>query len=181
MKNLLSLFLIAFSFEVLAVGRLDFSYGYFAINAKTKDNSSNVSAPYAANLAYLYPFKEKTQLNIGYTVLFTDVSGTDKGYGVNLGVNYFPLHSAKNETLKNEYFEVERNTKWKPYVGLGFYQREFQSIKNSYAGLGLSTGVEHYFDKFMSFKGEIRTIALSGSNDSSASELNAFVGVIVKI
>jgi len=181
MKSLLSLFLILFCFKAMAVGRLDLSYGYFSINSKTADKTSSISSPIATNLAYLYPINEKIQLNFGYTVLFTDFAGSDKAYGVNLGFNYFPILSAKNEVFKNELIDIERFSDWKPYLGLGFYQREFQSIKNSYAGLGLNTGVERYFNKLMSFKAELRTIALTGSNESSATELNAFLGVIFKI
>jgi hypothetical protein len=181
MKNLLSLIFILCSFNAFAIGRLDLSYGYFSINSKTTEKSTSISNPAAANLAYLLPFGEKTQLNMGYTVLLADMSGSDKAYGLNVGVNYFPISSSLNEKLKSDDFEVERYEIWKPYIGLGFYQREFQSIKNSYAGFGINPGIERYFDKLMSFKGELRYIALSGSNESTATEINAFLGVIFKI
>ena len=181
MKSLLSFFLFFISYKALAIGRLDLSYGYFSINSKTEDKTSSISSPTAFNIAYLYTISEKTQINVGYSILLADASGSDKAYGVNLGFNYFPVNSAKNEVFKNELIDIERFTLWKPYIGLGFYQREFQSIKNSYAGIGINAGLERYFSKLMSFKGELRMIGLSGSNESSATELNAFLGVIFKI
>lgn len=181
MKNLLSLIFILMSFNAFAIGRLDLSYGYFSINSKTTEKSTSISNPTAANLAYLLPFGEKAQLNFGYTILLADYSGSDKAYGLNVGINYFPISSSKNEKLKDEHFDVERYQIWKPYVGIGFYQREFQSIKNSYAGIGINPGIERYYDKSMSFKGELRYIALTGSNESTATEINAFLGVIFRI
>jgi hypothetical protein len=181
MKNLLKTFLILYSFEALAVGRLDFSYGYFSINAKTKDKSGSLSSPTAANLAYLYSITEKIALNVGYTILLADLAASDKGYGLNMGFNYYLFSSSKNEKLINDNIEVERYQLWRPYTGFGFYQRDFQSIKDSYAGFGLSLGTERYYNKDMSFKGEIRTIALSGSNEASAFEVNAFFGVLFNI
>ena len=191
MKNLLSLFIILFSFKAMAVGRVDFSYGFYSISSKpgkTTSTSSTkaqkgaaVSGPYMFNLAYLFPVADKVQLNLGYSVLLADVSGTDKGYGFNFGVNYFILGSAKNEILKNDSIDVERFEIWKPYAGFGFYQRDFQSIENSYAGFGINGGVERYYTKNMSFKGELRYISLSGSNSSIATEINAILGVIFVI
>ena len=181
MKSLLSFFLILFSYKAMALGRLDFSYGYFSISSKSGDKTTNISSPTAANLAYLLAFGEKAQLNIGYSVLFADMAGSDKGYGVNVGMNYFPFNSSKNEKLKDEHFDVERFELWKPFVGLGFYQREFQSIKNSYAGFGSNLGIERYYDKLMSFKAELRYIALAGASEAKATELNAFLGIIFKI
>ena len=181
MKSLLSLFLILFCFKAMAVGRLDLSYGYFSINSKTSEKTSSISSPTAANVAYLYSISEKSQLNIGYSILLADASGSDKGYGLNVGLNFFPLNSSKDERFKSESLDVERFEIWKPFAGLGFYQREFQSIKNSYAGFGLNIGVERYFTKVMSFKGEIRTIALAGANSAEATEFNSFLGVIFKI
>lgn len=173
----------------MAVGRIDFSYGYYSINSKAEKkttstsssdsgNSASVSGPYMFNLAYLLPVADKFQLNIGYSVLLADIAGTDKGYGLNVGFNYFLLGSAKNENLKNDAIDVERFEIWKPYTGIGFYQRDFQSIKNSYAGFGINGGVERYYTKDVSFKGELRYISLSGANSVIATEMNAIFGII---
>lgn len=165
----------------MALGRLDFSYGYFSISSKSAGKTTNISSLTAANLAYLSPFGDKAQLNIGYSVLLADMSGSDKGYGVNVGMNYFPFNSSKNEILKDEIFHIERFEIWKPYVGAGFYQRDFQSTKNSYAGFGGNIGIERYYNKTLSLKTELRYITLTGSNSSTVKEINAFLGVIFRI
>ncbi len=181
MKNLLSLFLICFSFQALAIGQLDLSYGYFSINSKTQEKSASISSPTAANIGYQLPVSENLQFLIGYSLLLADISASDKGYGLNVGVNYFPVSSSKNEEFKSDLIHVIRHEIWKPFVGLGFYQREFQSIKNSYAGFGVNGGVERFLNKTMSLKGELRAIALAGSNEAEALEFNSFLGVIFKI
>ena len=165
----------------MAIGRLDFAFGYFTLKSNSGEKTTNISNLGAANLAYLHPFGEKTQLNLGYSVLLADSSASDKGYGLNVGINYYPVSSAKNEKYKDDQFEIERFEMWKPFVGIGFYQRDFQSIKNSYAGFGINAGIERYFDKFMSLKAELRYIALAGANEATASEASALLGVIFKI
>jgi hypothetical protein len=192
MKNLLSLFIILFTFEAMAVGRIDLSYGFYSLNSKASNKTTSttsseaaksaaVSGPYLFNLAYLLPVADKVQVNLGYSVLLADIAGTDKGYGLNVGFNYFILGSAKNENLKNDAIDVERFEIWKPYTGMSFYQRDFQSIKNSYAGFGINGGVERYYTKDVSFKGELRYISLSGTNSAIATEINAIFGIILVI
>lgn len=190
MKSLLSLLIFILSFDASALGRIDFSYGFYSINSKPgktsttatdANKSASISGPYLFNLAYLLPVADKVQLNFGYSVLLADISGTDKGYGINVGLNYFITSSAKNENLKNDSIDVQRFEIWKPYAGFGFYQRDFQSIKNSFAGFGLNGGVERYYTKDMSFKAELRYISLSGTNSSIATEINAILGVIFVI
>ena len=88
-KKLLSIFIFVICGNVFASGRLDFSYGYFSINSKADNKETKVSNPSAMNVAYLYPILEKLHLNFGYSVLLADFSGSDKGYGLNLGFNYY--------------------------------------------------------------------------------------------
>jgi len=190
MKSLLSFFIIFLSFDAFALGRIDFSYGFYSINSTAGESSTtttdaktsaSVSGPYLFNLAYLVPVTDKVQLNLGYSVLLADISGTDKGFGVNVGFNYFFTSSAKNENFKNDSIYVERFELWKPYAGLGFYQRDFQSIKNSFAGFGVNGGVERYYTKDMSLKAELRYLSLSGTNSTIATEINAMLGIIFVI
>jgi hypothetical protein len=181
MKNLLKLSLLLLSTSAIAKGRLDFSYGYFSINSKTEEQAATISNPTAFNAAYLYNLNEKTSLNFGYSLLLADFAASDKGYGFNMGVNYYPLSAAINEKFNNSDIEVERFEIWKPYLGFGFYQRNFQSIKDSYAGFGLTLGVERFYTKKLSFKSEIRIISLSGSNEAKATELNALFGLIYSL
>ncbi len=180
-KKLLSIFIFILCGNAFALGRLDFSYGYFSIKSKADNKETSVSNPSAMNVAYLFPIMEKIHLNFGYSVLLADFSGSDKGYGLNLGFNFYPFSSGKNENYKNERVEIERFEALRPYVGVAFYQRDFQSIKNSYAGFGISPGIERYINKNMSLKSELRLISLSGSNSSTAIETDLFVGVIFNI
>jgi hypothetical protein len=178
----LSFFLFLFSAQVLAAdGKISLTGGYFGISAKTSEKTSSISNPSAFRAAYQYPFLEKFEAVAGYSVLLADFSGTDLGYGLDLGINYFPLTMSSDDVAHNPYIDVKRYEKYSPYVGLGFYQRQFQSVKNSYAGLGATVGIERYYDKKINFKAEGRFISLGGSGDSTATEINVLVGIVYKL
>lgn len=161
-------------------GKFSATAGYFSINAKTDDESVTVSNPSAFHLSFSRPLTEKLEGKIGYSMLVADFSGSDFGYGFDFGVNYFIKSSAYDETYKDDTIKIVRFENWSPYVGLGFYQRNFQSIKNSYAGLGVNAGVERYWNEKMNLKGEVRYVNLSGSNESTATEMALLTGIVWK-
>lgn len=155
----------------------DVSYGYFSIKAKTDKKDTSISNPSAFRFAYHRSISQHFVFSAGYTILMSDFSGKDLGYGIDLGVNYFFLSSAMDQTFKNNDIKVRSYEIYRPYVGAAFYQRQFQATKNSYAGPGLNLGVERYLSEKMNLKTEIRYIQLSGSGESTATELNLFIGV----
>lgn len=181
LRRLSPLFVLCFVNHGYADGKLEASYGYFSINAKTSDASTNISNPSAFRLGYLKPVARKIELNFSYSMVLADFTGSDLGYGVDLGANYYYMTSTSDEVYKDNDVDVKRYELWRPYIGAAFSQRNFQSVKNSYAGFGVSAGVERYWDDHLNLKAEVRTISLSGSNDSTASESSLLVGVIVKL
>lgn len=155
--------------------------GYFSLNAQVDGQTTTVSNPSALALGYLKPFADQFEFKIGYSLLLADYAASDMGYGLNAGINYFPFNSAMDEKYKSDNFEVFRYEDYKPFLSLGFVQRNFQSVKNSYAGFGAGVGVEKYYDKTISFKAEYRYHSLTGPSDSSATEINLLIGIIYKI
>jgi hypothetical protein len=162
-------------------GKIGFSTGFFAINAKANGKSDSISNPSAFRGSYSKSVLKKYELSVGYTFLLSDFSGSDLGYGIDIGANYFPLTLSSDQNFKNSEASVLSYSKYSPYLGLGFYQRNFQSIKNSYAGFGAILGCEKYYSKEINFKVETRYISMSGSGQSEATEMNLLIGIIYKI
>lgn len=164
-----------------ADGKVSVSCGYFSLNAKSESGTTSVSNPSAFHIGYLQPRWDKFEFKIGYSVLMADFSGSDLGYGLDAGMNYYPFSDASDETLQTATVKVHRHEVWRPLVGVSFNQRSFQSVRNSYAGFGLNAGVERYYDENMSFKADLRYVALGGSSDSTATETALLFGVVFKL
>lgn len=181
--SLLSFLLMLLSSGCLLAsdGKISLTGGYFGINAKANGTSSSISNPSAFRLAYQYPFLDHFELAAGYTILLADFSGSDLGYGLDFGANLYPLTFSHDEKAGDPHFDVKRYENYSPFIGLGFYQRQFQSVKNSYAGLGITTGLEKYYSKKINFKAEARYIQLGGSGESTATEINLLLGIVYKL
>jgi hypothetical protein len=185
MRNQLKLslcFLFLLSSAVWAEGgKVVASYGYFAINAKTADTSSSISNPSAFHLGYLQPKWNNWEFKLGYSVLLADFSGSDMGYGVDAGINYYPISDAGDEKFTSGPVTVYRYQIWRPFVGMSFNQRSFQSIRNSYAGFGFSGGTERYYNEDINFRAEARYVSLAGSGESEATETSVWLGIVFKL
>lgn len=162
-------------------GKFVASYGHFNINAKTPDTSATISNPSAFHLGFLQPKWNNWEFKIGYSVLLADFSGSDMGFGIDAGVNYYPLSDAGDEKFTDGKVTIRRYEIWRPFVGLSFNQRNFQSIRNSYAGFGLSLGTERYYSEHLNFRTEARYVSLAGSSESEATETSLWVGVVFKL
>lgn len=162
-------------------GKLALDYGYFSINAKAGGKSTSVANPSALRLGYLMGVHRKVDLNFSYSVLLADFSGSDLGYGADIGANFFPFTDARDRIYEDDKFSARVSETWRPYVGLAFHQRNFQSVKNSYAGFGASLGSEYTINEDFNLRGEGRMIQLAGSGESEATEIGAFLGVVMKL
>ena len=162
-------------------GKIGFSTGFFSISAKANGKSESISNPSAFRGSYSKAIFNKYEVAVGYTFLLSDFSGSDLGYGIDIGANYFPFTLSADQNFKSNEAYVSSYSKYSPYVGFGFYQRSFQSVKNSYAGFGATVGCEKFYNKDINFKLESRYITLGGSGESEATEMNLLVGIIYKI
>lgn len=182
-KKLLSAFALALlAFPVMAGSdKIDLQVGFFSINAKANGESSSISNPSAFRFGYAKGLTPSTEIAVGYTLLVADFSGSDLGYGLDLGANYFPFTTTSDEAFKDENISASKYSNYRPYVGAGFYQRQFQSIRSAFAGFGANVGVEKYWNKDMNFKAETRFINLAGSSQSEATEINLFFGIVFKL
>jgi hypothetical protein len=157
--------------------KLALTAGYYSLSAKIGEETAELANIGGYRFIFSKDINSKLDLVTGYTVLFEDMVAGDMSYGLDLGVHYFPW----GQTLPTHFvFEnVSMNTKshWQPFIGLTFSQRQYQSVKSSYAGFGLTLGLEKSFRKGMSWYADTRFVSLTGSQDSTATEILVSAGI----
>jgi hypothetical protein len=169
------------STSAVAAEKISLTGGYFSISATAGEQSSSISNPSAFHVGYQKTFTDSLEFKIGYSVLMADFSGSDLGYGVDVGLNYYPLSAAADEKYRDENLTVKTYEMWRPFVGFAFNQRSFQSVRNSYAGMGINAGAEKYHNEKMNWVGEFKYTSMGGSNESEATEMQLMLGVVFKL
>ncbi len=158
--------------------KIDAMLGFYTFKAEVSGKSTSLSGLGVYEVSYLAPFKNHFEFVLGYSFTMTNIVGGDYAYGPKLGVNYFPWSFSGNEKIDLPNKTIEVKDFYKPYVGLSFNQRQFQSAKSSFAGFGISAGVEKHINDNYTIKSEIRMNSYSGPSGATASEINALVGVL---
>lgn len=182
-----SLLKLSFSFFLVALpafaagDKLTVKAGYFSIAASTGEQTTTISNPSAFHLGYQRSITDALEFRIGYALLLADFTGSDLGYGLDVGANYYFLSSAADGAYRDSAVSVTTHELWRPFAGVSFNQRNFQSVRNSYAGLGLNAGAERYHNDKMNWVGEVKYTSLGGSNESEATELQLLFGVVFKL
>jgi hypothetical protein len=159
-------------------GKYDITTGFFSLSGKNSGKSSTVSGLGIYEASYINTFKEKFEFFVGYSLTMTGIVGGDMSFGPKLGINFFPLNYSSNEIIQLEGKTIEVHDYWKPYIGVSFNQRQFQSVKNSFAGLGFNLGTEKYINQQFTIKTELKLNTYTGPSNSSASEMNLLVGLV---
>lgn len=169
------------SSSALCAEKISLTGGFFSINATAGQTTSSISSPSAFHVGYKKTFTDSLEFKIGYSVLMADFSGSDLGYGVDVGLNYYPFSAAADEKYRDENLTVKTYEMWRPFVGFAFNQRSFQSVRNSYAGMGINAGAEKYHNEKMNWVGEFKYTSMGGSNESEATEMQLMLGVVFKL
>ena len=177
LHSLLLLNLLLLSTKTYA-GKYDIMVGGYSYVAKVGTKTTSISGPGTYEASYLLSFKDQFEMNLGYSFTMTGIIGGDFAYGPKIGINYFPLNFSSNDKIELPNKSIEIHDFYKPYVGLTFNQRQFQSAKTSYAGFGLSLGLEKYISPKYTIKTEIKKNTYTGASDASATEMNLLVGLV---
>lgn len=159
-------------------GKIDFMTGFYSFNAEVAGKTAKFSGLGIYEAAYLIPFKSHFELSLGYSFTMTDIIGGDMSYGPKIGVNYFPFNFSSNEKIELQNKTIEVRDFYKPYIGASFNQKQFQSAKTSFAGFGVSLGLEKFINQSYTIKTEIKMNSYTGASDSTANEMNLLVGLI---
>lgn len=165
-----------------SAGKVEFCVGPFNFSAKNPNNNTtaSVSGVGSYRLAYRHAFWSQFELDLGYSLVATDTFGGDLSFGVDVGANYFPLSVAGDVVDKTVRTHVLLQQIWRPFVGVSFNQRNFQSTSSQYAGAGVKLGTEYQLNEEWSLLGAGRYISLGGPNQSEATQTEILLGAVIQ-
>ncbi len=177
--NLIALGLLSLSLSVKA-GTLEASLGAYQFNATNSNNGAkNSLAGFGAyHVAYHNPIWSHFEADAGYSIIATNGFGGDLAFGFDIGINYFPFTENTDIKFKTPIASGVFGSVWRPFIGLGFHQRNFQSTSSQYAGAGLKIGAEYEWKQSMSLIGYARYISLGGPNQSQANQTELLFGAL---
>ncbi len=158
-------------------GKLELATGYYSFSAETSKAKGEHSNFGAYRLLISRPVHEQIDVGIGYSLLAEDIVTGDLVFGFDLAVRYFPVTPAGGTSIRSERVKLNVEHLWRPFLGVGFQQRQFQSIQTTYAGFSVSAGVERALEKAFDLIGELRYTTLAGPNEGEANEIMGSVGL----
>lgn len=186
MKKLLKLFITAVFLLIWVPGisgaqasanKFDIGFGAFAVTAKTSTASGSSSGPGLYQFNFRRAVTSKLEIAVGYTVYFTNFIAGDSGSGLDLGGNYFPFTTTGPTETKGDAVKMEFEEIWRPFLGVTFNQRNFQSVQATYSGFGVLVGIERAISSQTNINATGRMISLNGPKNSSAKENDFYFGL----
>lgn len=176
-SSILALCLVLVSAEALARNKFEVMAGGYSLSAKSPKGSGSTSNVGLYRVGYFRSLDDQIDFTLGYTLFFSDVFSGDMGYGPDLGVVYYPWTSSGTSRLEGETYLMQFQDVYRPYFGVAFHQRQFQSVESSYAGFSASAGCEYGWAEKYSLRGEVRFSTLTGPNSATASQFDVLVGL----
>lgn len=151
--------------------------GYFAIKAKTSTGESDLSSIGRTDLRYRLPIGRQVDASFGYSLYLLPGESSDIGFGPNIGFFVFPLSRSSDSAFNNLQVNYRSFDVLRPYVGVEFAQRQFQSVQSAYAGIQARLGIEvqpwsEYF-----LEASLVTANLVGPLDSRITETSVLLGI----
>jgi opacity protein-like surface antigen len=160
-----------------ADNKLEFSGGAYALTAKTAKRSGNLSGLGIYHIGYSYGFGNQFEFQLGYTLFMSGIVTGDLGFGPDLGLLYYPLTDTGIRKVSTESIRLSVEDVVRPFMSLGFHQRQFQSVDSSYAGFSVGAGAEYGWTQDYSLKAQIRYLLLNGPSSATANQLDLLFGV----
>lgn len=170
--------LLAVSTQEAQATKIDVMTGWYSITAETATESSEISNFGLYRINYMISLLPKLELIVGYSLMMSDILGGDLGFGIDGSFVYYPISTSWRILAVVDNAKMSIDGIWRPYLGMGFSQRQFQSVQSTYAGFSFNVGVERSLARTFDVKGEIRYLLLQGTRDSTATELSAVGGVV---
>lgn len=180
MKKKLIIFLLSlfFSFSAFSV-KFEATTGVYNFSAKTSRGSGSIGGAGFHRISYLLPVLRNLEAGIGYTFMASQIITGDLGFGFDLSLKYFPFSGVEPDSFSTGNSVALFNPKFRPYVGLGFYQRQFQSVGTAYGGVGIKGGTEMAYSSRVSLVGDFRYISYAGPQSSTATEISLSFGLTI--
>lgn len=156
------------------------SLSYFSITSKTSAGQRNLSNLGHFMVSYEIPVLDRVTIKPSYSLYIVGSDLSDLGYGLNLEFDYYPFSFNRRLIYKDQNLFVSSSEKLRPYVGLSFHQRQYQSIQSSYAGLGINVGADYQWQQDTKLNVWFASLSLSGPLDSEISEIQFGVGTTLQ-
>lgn len=177
LKRIIAAAILTASSTAAAGSKFDIMTGFFSISAKTDQTSGNLSGFGSYRFTYHYRLVDNLDLDAGYSLFLSRGISGDMGYGPDFGFSYYPFTAGGLIRASTKNVTYESMELWRPYVGLSFHQRQFQSVNSAYAGFGGSVGTNYRYSDQIDLKTELRLQTLTGPNKASATETELFFGL----
>jgi hypothetical protein len=175
-QALVLLLLMSFSSRSHADFKLDTLFGYYSLSAENTTGGGRLSSLGIYNFYVRKSFLPHFDFGLGYTLQMSKSFYGDVSYGPDLGTYYFPVSNATPIIAESKTSLFKLNEAYRPYLGLNFHQRNYQSAKSSYAGFSFIGGCEFDVGYKFSLNTQIRYLNLSGPQDSTAKDINLLGG-----
>lgn len=175
-SSLLALLIFSGS-TAFATSKIDALLGFYSLKATTSRGESSISGLGSYQIAYRYQFSTQIDLQVGYSLLASKTIGGDLAFGPDLGFLYFPMTSSGSVFAKSENISIEWGEHFRPYLGLSFHQRQYQSSQSTFAGFSFQAGVDYNFRPQMSWRSDLRIIQLIGPSNAKATEFDLMTGL----
>lgn len=160
-----------------ADNKLEFSAGGYSLTAQTAKRSGSLTSLGVYRIGYSYGFGNQFEFQLGYTLFMSDIITGDLGFGPDLGVLYYPVTDTGIRKVVTENVQLSVEDVVRPFVSLGFHQRQFQSVDSSYAGFSVGAGAEYGWSQDFSLKGQARYLILNGPSSATANQLDLLFGI----
>jgi hypothetical protein len=145
MKWVVATLIINLALPVMAQ-KVGASFGYYNIQAESSNANGTINLDLTRlgsyQLSAHFPMLDDLDLGVGYSIFYSRTFGGDMGFGPDIFVNYFPLSRNGRRVWNESGIRLFITDTLRPYFGLAFHQRQFQSVQTSYSGFGIQAGLE---------------------------------------
>lgn len=156
--------------------RFDFMWGTYSINGKSSRGTVSASGFTNYRFTYRKVLIEPVELFLGYNYLTSGFFSGDSEFGPEIGVNIYPYTQASTLLIDEPKLKLSIRETYRPYVAIGFHQRNFQSVNSNFVGFGFGVGTDIHHRKNNYFRTELRYLPLLGPDKSSANQIDLYFG-----
>lgn len=177
LKIVIMLYFFSYNEDLLAGTHISASAGVYSITGQNGTRSIKVNGFGTYRFGISHDLTQKLQAKIGYTVTYESILTGDSIFGLDIGGSWLFLGPSLFKVYKSDGVVINITRKWSPYAGIHFNQRQFQSNKASFSGLGIHAGSHFPISDNFTWHAEIRHNNLSGPSNSTATDTSVLIGV----
>ena len=155
--------------------------GYFSITGQNSvtGKTVRVSGLGAIQLRYLRAITQHLEVGAGYTVSYDKTIGGNSIFGLDVGLNYFPITATHGIVSASPDIQMSVSEFYRPFIGISFVQRNFSGIQTGYSGLAFAIGSEFHLNTNYDLVAMAKYSALAASSEASVKELSAVIGIVL--